>query len=245
MAQQRGTTGALALGFLGVVALGASSAAVWLGVKERQLTAAHQRLYAQCEALRVDAEQKDRALVELSDRRKSAEVEIARLTQEAAGHTAMITRLREQVGGLEQQATTLQTEIARAQAEGHTKETTVADLTKRLEDTRAQADAAASALKAMGYTKDELTDQVGKLQARLTESDRSLADLRRRTEEQERAITKLNDDLFARSAALTSLQKEANTLRVSKVALEQELASRPKPSPFNPVEIYAPSRDRK
>jgi chromosome segregation ATPase len=245
MAQNRGMASAPALGVLAVLTLGASGAAVWLGVKERQLTAAHQRLYAQCETLRMDLEQKDRALVELSDRRKADAAEISRLTQEASGHTATITRLREQVGGLEQQASALQAEITKAQAEGHTKEATVADLTKRLDDTRAQADAAANALKAMGYTKNELTDQVDKLQARLAESDRSLADLRKRTEEQERAITKLNDDLFARGAALTSLQKEADSLRVNKVALEQELASRPKPSPFTAVEIYVPSRDRK
>ena len=239
------TSGALAVGAFGVLFLGASGSTIWLGVNHRQLAAANQRLAVQCEHLRTDLEQKDLALHELSDRRKSDEAEIVRLRQEASGHTTTISRLRDEVGTLEQRAKGLQEEITTARADGQVKEATLADLTQRLEETRARADAAANQLRAMGYTKDELTDQVSKLQTRLTESDRSLVELRKQAQEQQQAIARLNDDLFARTAALTALRGESETLRTANGQLQAELDSRPKPSPFKAVEIYVPSRDRK
>jgi chromosome segregation ATPase len=227
-----------------IVMLATTGSTVYLGIQQQHAIAANRALTARLQELERIRDEQERTARALAAEHAKSLAELDTLRQTGASDATTIDQLREQVSLLESRAATLQDEIKKAQAEGTLKETRLADLRVQLDETRASAQTAQSQLRAMGYTKDELNDQVSKLQARLAASQSDLEAAQHAADEQKRAIADLNTALTDSRARLGTANDQVVTLERANQGLSAELASRPKPSPFGPERTYRPSSDR-
>jgi chromosome segregation ATPase len=242
---QTSGSGWTALGLVTVLLIGATGVTVFLGVRHQRMMAMNQELMARYETLQRDRDEKDRALAALAERGRADQTEIQRLREALkAGSDASVV-LKQQLATLEKQAASLQEEIKAAQAAGTLKEARIAELTDRLSETKVQADQTASQLRALGHTKDELGDQVGKLQARLADSQSSLDNARRLNAQQMQTIALQEQQIRDAQQTAITLNGDNDRLREANADLQRDLSTRPKPSTFKEADIYRPSRDSK
>lgn len=211
---------------------------VYLGVRHQRIAEANRALAASCSALELERDQRTREVESLAAQRQADQAEITRLRENAAEKAAAVATLRDQISSLETRATTLQDEINKARSDGTLKETRIAELRLQLDETKGNADKAQGQLRILGYTKDELNDQVAKLQTRLSGSQTELDAARQLAQEQQKTITALHTDLSATKV-------ETVVLRQTAADLKRELDLRPRPSVGLEADAYRPSRDRK
>lgn len=240
MAEQSGSR--FLVGSLVVVMLGATGAAVFMGLKHREAAARELALVQQGEKLRAERDAQAKAAATIAAEREAATEEAERIRQESQ---ATVAALRQQITEMEKQATSVQEQLAKAKSGGPLQANRVAELQQQLDLTRASAEQAQAQLKTLGYAKDELSDQVTKLRTRMAATDADLQAARRLAQIQEQKIRELNANLSQTSIVLTEATGKNAELTRANEELLRELSLRPKRSIDFFGATYKPSVDRK
>jgi chromosome segregation ATPase len=240
MAEQSGSR--FLMGSLVVVMLGATGAAVFMGMKHREAAGRELALVRQSEKLRAERDEQSKAASAMAAEREAATEEAERIRQESQ---ATVAALRQQITEMEKQATSVQEQLARAKSGGPLQANKVAELQQQLDQTRASAEQAQAQLKTLGYAKDELSDQVAKLRTRMTATDADLQAARRLAQIQEQKIRELNTNLAQTGVVLIEARSKNDELTRANEDLLRELSLRPKRSIDLFGATYRPSVDRK
>lgn len=240
MAEQSGSK--VLMGFLVVVMLGSTGAAVYMGLKHKESAGRQLALVKQSEQLRVERDEQAKAAEASAAEREAATEEAERIRQESQ---ATVAALRQQITEMEKQATSVQEQLAKAKSGGPLQANKVAELQQQLDQTRVSAEQAQAQLKTLGYAKDELSDQVAKLRTRMTATDADLQAARRLAQIQEQKIRELNANLSQTSVVLTEARSKNDELTRTNEELLRELSLRPKRSVDLFGTTYRPSVDRK